>query len=65
MKPRNEKNAFRQRGFLCSHCDVGTQVFGEDPAPASCPNCGNAEAPMILWDHDVVQTQTVTDRQAT
>lgn len=59
--PKNSKSIFRHRGLVCGSCKVTAMVFGQDPIPVDCPNCGAVASLVLNWDHLVNETVVVTD----
>lgn len=58
-KPRNSKSTFRQRGYTCTQCGMGTMIFGNGDDQMTCPSC-NADGMLKKeWDHIVVTTVQV------
>lgn len=58
-KPKNSKSTFRQRGYTCSACGMGTMHFGSDVDPTVCPSCNAEGALKKDWDHVVTNTTHV------
>lgn len=47
--PKKEQSSFRLRGFICQSCGLYQDLFGNDPAPTTCP-CGDSVPPKQMWD---------------
>ena len=61
MKIRNSKSNFRQRGYHCLGCNYTAIIYGNEPAPETCDQCGVEGKMKKEFDHLVSQTKTVVD----
>lgn len=65
MADQTKTNIIRQKmsralvtGFKCATCLVETVIYGNDPAPTTCLNCGTAK-PVQKWKNLIINTTTV------
>ncbi len=63
--PKTGKSVFQHRGYQCDTCKQTTQVYGREPAPDICLQCGVVAPMVIKWNHIVTSTQEIRDTDQT